>query len=87
MIKKDSPPIFEIILILAVKEHDCKQARKRYDRDKVRQYMKEKREKEIANQRQKEHDQERAKQLLKDRLMTLELKATRAASKVNRTIF
>ena len=44
--------------------------------------MKEKREKEIANQKQKEKDQENAKKLLKDRLMSLDLKATHAASKV-----
>ena len=48
--------------------------------------MKQKREKEIANKMQKEQDQEKKKQLLKDRLMTLELKATHAASKVNKII-
>ncbi len=47
--------------------------------------MKEKTEKEIENQKQKERDQENAKKLLKNRLMSLDLKATHAASKVINT--
>ena len=74
---------FGKIYISDVKNDDCKHGRKHYDRAKVRQYMKEKREKEIANKKQKEHDEKSSKQKLKDRLMSLELKATHAASKVN----
>ena len=52
---------------------------RKYDRDKIRQFMKTKREKEIKARKQMEADQVKAKLQLKDRLMSLDLKAISAA--------
>ena len=80
------PPAYFIAeyhsLFLVEKDDNCNHARKQYDREKVRQFMKNKREKEIAIKKEKEQNQEKAKLLMKDRLMALELKAISAASKV-----
>ena len=57
-------------------------ARKRNDRAKIRQFMKAKREKMIANDRKKKEDEEKARLALKSRLMALDVKAVNAATKV-----
>ena len=64
------------------KESSREAARKRYDREKVRQFMKAKREKQFANVRKKKEAEEQSKLALKNRLMALDAKATSAASKV-----
>ena len=71
-------------LFLVPEGNMCAHVRRRYDREKVRQFMKSKREKEIASRKQLEEDQKKAKLLVKDRLMALELKAISAASKVKK---
>lgn len=66
------------------KESSKEAARRRFDSEKIRKFMKAKREKQLANIKKKKEAEEEAKLALKNRLMALDAKAASAASKVIR---